>query len=538
MSGFRLDRDRLGEVRPAIEWPKLWGPPPRWATRRTPSRPTFGAAVAALSASVGRPLFPSQRFVFDVGLEIVDPDDPDRPLTREQVDAGEWGWAYDDITDLEPRRAGKTAKIAPLILHRCGRPGVRASTWMTAQKREKAKQRYEDVRRDFFAVPEIRALLSRANISNAAEVMEWRESGSTFRPFAPDEDTMHGEDPDLAVVDELWSFPLAARDPIQAGYRPAWSVKTGQEWKFSAAGTARSGWLRYERAKGRRAVEAGERFRVGFFEWAIPELVPAVGKRGLVPVAELDDDGILELVWANHPRVGHGLRREFLASELGKGRPGFLRHYGGLDDLDQDDPSPIPAGILLRSQASDLAPMDGDGRVGVGFAIDQGRRQGAVYAAWRKPDGTARVVAVEVSPGTRWVAGRVAGVAETFGDVGAVAYRNVGLARDAGADLEPVFTDPDRLSLLKVPAADYAAASSRLYAGLVDGSESTILHDGKVSSALSDAIRAAQLPDSRIGAGWVQAGTEPIAAVEAASLAVWAADHVPVAVHAFKWSAY
>jgi phage terminase len=491
--------------------------------------------VAELSAIVGRPLFPAQRYVLDVALEVV-PEGGEGTLTLEEIEAGApWWWAYDDVTVLMPRRAGKTAMISPLVLHRIGRPGVRSSVWMTAQKRENARKRYEDIRRDFQSVPGIRAMLARALISNAAEVIEWAGNGSTFRPFAPDEESMHGEDPDMVLVDELWAFPLPVMDVIQAGYRPSWSVKPGQEWKFSAAGTARSGWLRHERVKGRRAVEEGRRAGVAFFEWCVPTMVPVVGRRDMVPVEDLGDEDLVELVWLNHPRAGHGLRKSFLLSELGRGRGVFLRHYGGLDDMVTDDPSPIPLSVWERAgKARDLAPPDG-ARVGLGFAVDQGRRLSAVYAAWRLEDGTARVVEVEVSPGTRWLAGRVASVLEQWPDVEVVAYRNVGLGRDAAADLERAGLG---VELLAVTASDYAAASQRLYAGVAEGESPMVFHDGAVSSSLTDAMRAAALPDSRVGSGWTQAGTDPVAALEAASLAVWAADHLPAREPVFSWSVF
>src|SRR5690606_39326101 len=47
--------------------------PPRWATPRSPDRPTLGPRVAEVAAQLGTPLMPWQQYVVDVALEL-DPE--------------------------------------------------------------------------------------------------------------------------------------------------------------------------------------------------------------------------------------------------------------------------------------------------------------------------------------------------------------------------------------------------------------------------------------------------------------------------------
>ena len=74
------------------DWATSWGPAPRWGTPRTPSRATFGPVVAEISSRMGRPFYPWQRYVVDVGLEVLD----------------DGSWAYDEvIVEVESGRGSR-----------------------------------------------------------------------------------------------------------------------------------------------------------------------------------------------------------------------------------------------------------------------------------------------------------------------------------------------------------------------------------------------------------------------------------------------
>ena len=65
---------------------------PKYATRRNPANPTFGARIAAVAAYLGGSLMPWQRQVADVALEL-DPNDPG-------------AWRYPVVVVTVPRQAG------------------------------------------------------------------------------------------------------------------------------------------------------------------------------------------------------------------------------------------------------------------------------------------------------------------------------------------------------------------------------------------------------------------------------------------------
>src|SRR5664280_3687122 len=78
--------------------------PPRFATPRTPSRPTKGHEAAAIAKAMGHELLPWQQQVLDVGLEM------------ELVD-GIWLPAYREIVVTVPRQCGKTLLTLVWELH-------------------------------------------------------------------------------------------------------------------------------------------------------------------------------------------------------------------------------------------------------------------------------------------------------------------------------------------------------------------------------------------------------------------------------------
>ena len=481
----------LAEIGTPTDWPSSWGPAPRWATLRSPERATYGPAVARIAEALGKPLFPWQRYVADVALEV--------------DDSG--SWVYDEVIVFVQRRSGKTVLVEPITVHRCSQR-VKATAWITGQKRDNAVKRWRDSTDVVLASP--LAKLVKRNIGKSTEVLWWPATQSKFLPFAPDEDSMHGEDPDLVWVDELWSFTVEQLDLVEAGFRPAWSVKSGQEWKLSAAGTGRSTAMKRDRARGRAAVESGGRSRIAFFEWCVPERVD--GR----PVAELDDERLLDVVLANHPRRDHGLKRDYLAAELRKGRGPFLRNYGGLDDDGASEDTVIPWQLFERARGERIPVGE---RVGLGVEVDPLSREASVGAGWRGLDGVARMDLLTTREGTRRVAPLVAGLDPR--SVGVVAVNNVGPGRDVADQLEAAGVE-----VLRVPAGDYAAACRRVSDGIEqDGSVVwTDDEQGHLVAALRGSLWR-NLPSG--GRVWGASGGAAVTALPAGTLAVWAADHLP-----------
>ena len=438
---------------------------------------------------MGAPLYPAQQYVFDVALEVL----PDG------------SFPYHEVIDLEPRRSGKTHKGRALVGWRCGRS--RSVAYMTAQNGKSAVKRWREIADEIDAAFGGRV---RKKISQAYEEVRWL-SGSVFAPFTPNEEGMHGEDPDLVVLDEWWTVDLITKALLELSYEPAFSIKAdAQAWKLSAAGTPRSTALREDRSRGRAVVESGGRSGVAFFEWSIPERV--AGR----PVAELPDDDLVELVLANHPRAGRGLRPEFLRSQLepGKSRAAFIRSYGNIDQA--DDPGALAIGAEAWEASMVAGEIPADVRVGVGVEVDPDGRESTVATGWRDPDGRGWVQITQHGPGVRWVPGYVAAMA----GVGSVAGYYLGRTRGAMDEIAQAVGD-DGPELIKLYQPGMAAASSRLWDGLV-ASPPDVVHDG--NRHMEAALRVAELVAKR---PWSPRGTEPITAVQAASAALWAADHLP-----------
>lgn len=488
---------------------------PRWATERNPARPTYGGNVAAASDAMGRPLMPHQRLVVDVFLEV---------QSEEAGDPEPGEWAYDNGTATMQRRAGKTAIQSPVATHRA-RLIRRAQMFMTAQTRDKARRRWMDISEDLLASVLREDIHRKTSIGN--EELRWRESGSVLVPFAPNEEGLHSETPDLVFVDELWAFDQEQARQIRAGYVPAFATSSGQALKMSTAGTDRSAWLNSEIRAGRAAVEAGVRSGRCFFEWSLPDRIDGVRIR------DLDDDALIGACIDWHPAVCHiagcvGPRRRrpcphgFTVrpaairsawDEMGD-RAEFIRAYG---NRSQDDLSALWTAIVEGTwhDQTDASGIPSSAPAVFGVWVDEEGLDAAVSAGWRDENGRMHVEPIHRESGIEWV--RPWMVAQDARKSTPVAVANVGSARNVADQLEAA-----GCVVVRVAQADLAAAVSRhreqLTAGLWWHRQST----EATSSAAAVALRKA-------GGGrvWDRPG-ESIALVGSQTLAGWGFDHAPV----------
>lgn len=437
---------------------------------------------------MGNPLFPWQQYVVDVALEVLD----------------DGTWAYDEVFLTAPRRSGKTHLTAPVTAHRCGQAS-KATAWITAQTLKSAVRRWEDIA-DVINNSPLRSSV-RKNRGNP-QMLRWPETGSAFLPFAPNEEGMHGEDPDIVWVDEYWSFDLEEKDLIEQGYEPVFSVKSGQAWKMSTAGTERSEAYNLDRRDARSAVEAGVRSGRACFDWCAPE---RVGGR---PIEKLPADELLRVVLDSHPRRDHGLRSEFLAKQLEKGRINFLRAYGNLSqNEDAVEESAVFDSERMRAQRGGVIPAGA--RVAFGVAADEDRRDAVIAVAWRGPDGRA-LTSYRRAEGTRWAVPEVRRLVTEY-DVGIVGVRSAGPARDIADALEAA-----GVPLLRMSQPDDAAASSRFHDEFLAG---TVLWDGSLD--FSGSVAAAEPHPAQSGIAWRSRTGAPVTCLPAGSAAVWAFDHMP-----------
>lgn len=489
---------------------------PRWATPRTPSRPSFGPAVARLAEALGKPLQPWQRQVVDVALELI--EDSAGPIL---YDGRRWSWAYRTVVVHVQRQAGKTTLIGPVNLHTLlTRP--RAKTWLTAQSRQDGRDAWKDVA-ELVASSPLREILS-VRRSNGSEELAAPATGSTFRVFAPSEDALHGKANERVTVDESWAFDGAQGHALQQAILPTFTTTGGQLWLPSTAGTAASTWLLGYVERGRAAVESGQTRGIAYFEWSlapdaaatVSEILSELARTGGPTSDELhaELDRAVELTLAAHP--GTFVRADAVREAALEMPPGeFLRAYGNVWTLTAD--RVIPDHLWRQQLDPELAPPQ-RGAVQLGYDVALDRSSAAIGAGWEVSPGITAIDAIDARPGSSWLVERIEQLAERYG-VTEVWYDRAGPALDIADEL----TRRGKVTPVPIGMRDYTASCSAVLAGIMSG---RIVHRG--TPALDEAAAAAARRE--LGDGWAWSRRQSagaIASLVAATVAHWGVSHKP-----------
>lgn len=501
------------DVHTPLDWRAEWGPSPRWATPRSPDRPTYGGRVARRAHEMRLPLMPWQAYIHDVINEV-------DPVTG-------W-WCYDEAVITVPRQAGKTTLKIPLYADRMQNTR-NGEFWMTAQNGTKAVKRWEVATQSMLDIPELNQYLKRW-VSNSRWRMRWNESGSILIPFAPDDENMHGESPELVDIDEWWAFDLLAADGLESSYQPGFLTKNGQAIKTSTMGTEQSAGLNRDVKSGRAAVEMDRRSGIAYFEWSIED--EPFG----IPLKELTDDQLIAACLAIHPAIGFHptapadkmrhhistqLRRDGDDNPRGLSRPDFIRAYGNRVQSSA-------GGWAVISQPQWVAamgnrPIPATGKVGFGFEADPNGRDGSIAVAWRAPDGTGIVEVLVTRDGVTWLPDVVAALVKRWsfdGHVPQVAVQNSGPARHAA---DKVISGG--LDVLRMSQMDFSAACSLVYGEFTDKRGAKLRHIGQavLNSAVEHAGKRRSGPTGSWS--WLIDPDVSITSLVAVTAAVWAVDH-------------
>lgn len=486
------------ETHAPLDWRPSWGPAPRWATPRSPHRPTYGGQLSRLATTISLPLMPWQAYVHDVANEV----DPDTG----------W-WAYDEVVVTVVRQAGKTTLKIPLYAHRMQMiPG--GELWMTAQNGKKAVKRWEKASEAMMNTPELAPHLKQW-VTVARERLRWKSTGALLVPFAPDDENMHGESPDLVDVDEWWAFDAVAAEGLTASYSPGFLTKNAQAWKTSTMGTEASAGLNADVKKGRAAVEMDRRSGIAYFEWSLED------EPGGVPIEELSDEQLIAECIAIHPAIGFHPKapaekmRHHIGTELKTlGRREFIRAYGNRLQSSVGGWSVISQPAWVAAFIGQAIPPGVE--VGMGFEADPDGRDGAVAMAWRDGNGRATVEVITVQDGTAWLPSTVRRLEARWSPV-QTAVQNSGPARGAADDLIRGGVDVLRMSQM-----DFSAACSLFDAGVRVGS---VRHIGQatLNTAVEHATKRRTGPSGAWA--WKIDPAVSITALVAATAALWAVDH-------------
>lgn len=231
--------------------------PPRWATPRTPDRPTDGHRDANVARALGLTLAPWQRSALEVAGELH--TDRGQPTGR---------MMYPVVVWIVPRRAGKSVAAFVRLLSKAT-TGPRVRCWYTPHRREVGSALWRD---EWFPLLEQSRLHQLAHVrrSNGSETITIKRLASTVRLFAPDGQALRSQNADLVVVDEAREFDAYNGDRLEAAVRPAQARRRGRQlWIVSSAGGPESAWLARYRDLGRAGTDG-----VCYLEYAAPEDLP------------------------------------------------------------------------------------------------------------------------------------------------------------------------------------------------------------------------------------------------------------------------
>lgn len=426
--------------------------------------------IAAWSAAFGRPALEWQHRAAAI---ITDTRDDGRLRNRTAV-----------VT--VQRQAGKSAIMRSVILDRALITTVPRRIYYTAQTGKYARDFWADCVTEWSKPGSPLVGLVHAKWSQGSEVATFA-NGSTFSPFPPTRNALHGKQSDLVIVDEAWEHDVSTGRGLMQAIGPTQATRPDpQTLIVSAAGTVESEWFR-------EWVDLGRAGHVPFLEYGI-------GDDG--------DPGDLDSVLAAHPAVGHTITAEYVREQAAVMPPGeFARAYGNAWTRTLE--RTIPAELWERARTAEPIPP---GTVVLGASIAQDRSRAAIVAA-----GSGVLEVVESLPGTEWVASRLAGLN----------------AREHVAGVAMLRTGPDgpvadELERLAVPfttytVQEYATACESWWRRLQAGALHVRPHPNH-DAAAQDAAR------KPTGDGWVwgrRLSAGPIPELIAGTLADWLDLHRP-----------
>lgn len=301
-------------------------------------------------------------------------------------DAGT-GFQYPIVVLSVPRRAGKTADVLATC---CDRMDIALDVraWYTAQRREDAAKQFRD---EWVPMLEPLEHLYRLRLAQGSEGFRKRRGHSRLQLFPPTETALHGQNADVAVVDEAWWFNVDQGESIEAGIRPAQLTRPWRQlWIVSAGGTIESTWWDHWLTVGADSTPG-----VALFDFG-------------ADANASDYDPGNPRIWAeSHPSVGYGFPLDALRHEWDTKRDvaSFERAY--LNVWPRPSLATVAAGIDLDIWARAARPELAFDRVdALALDISRDRSSAAIAAAGFHGDRLV-VEVIDHQPGIGWIAAKV-----------------------------------------------------------------------------------------------------------------------------------
>lgn len=466
-----------------VEWWRLPGAAPRFATRRNPNNPTDGRRVQLIARALGTPMLPHQAYTAMVASER-------RP---------DGSYVYPVVVKTVPRQSGKTTELRAIGVDR-GLAADNTGVFYTAQTGKDARERWQDLVKVVSDSP--LADLAVVRSAAGAERIVWA-NGSTFRAFAPTPKSLHGYTPELVMLDESFAYDEQLGNDLMGAIGPAQiTLRNRQLWIVSTAGTAESVFLHQWIEAGYSGAEG-----VALFDWGVPDGVDVYDSSRWAEwhpgMVELEGGGQLVTAEALTAQADQLSRAEFTRA-YGNRRTRTASHL-------------IAAEAWDRLAIGNLEPAP-EGAV-FGWDVMPDRSAAAVVAAYRA-GGRLVIKVARSGPGMGWVAGVVRELAgQGWREF---TYPTDGPAREVADELQRDKL-PSRCRLTPVAGSEYADAWGFLMRGIADR---TLAHDGSTQLAAA-AANVATRPSLDAAAPSRRASAGDVTPLIAGMVAAYTLDHKP-----------
>lgn len=445
-----------------------------------------------MAAALGTPLMPWQRIVADTALEV----GPDGH------------YAYGTVIVSVPRQSGKTTLLRPVFTHRC-LTTRRASTWITAQTRNDARDLWDNTVEVIEDSP-LGPLVS-VRRTNGSEHLQVDATRGKIRIFAPGERALHGKTTHDVAVDEAWAFDEEQGTALDQAIVPTQlTIPGAQTWIVSTAGTARSTWFWDMVREQRELLDAGTPSgSVAYFDWGVP------------PDSTRPSD--FDVIARHHPALGYTITEASLRIAVERiKRPGERARAFGNFWVSTDDHVIAPA---LWEAGRTHDPITG--RISFGAETSADRSHSVIVAVGTLADGRAAAEVIDVRDGAAWLTPRLLELTRQ--------HRPVAVVIDPYGPARATYAALDRERRTRVPlhreysAGDYVMSCAAVTDGLTDA---TFAH--RSSKRLDASVRALTARTVREQEAWSRAvvedgerkGDSPAAAI-AAALALYGHLHPP-----------
>lgn len=454
---------------------------PRYATPR-PTGLTHGPGITKTMELLGYTPMPWQEHTADVLGEV--------------KEDGTFRWPI--VIVSVPRQSGKSSLVMSACVHRTMiLPNARV--WYTAQTGADAADQWRENLDKLNVSPLATAFTSRR--ANGSQVLTFKGTGGRFSPHPPTEEKLHGKQSDLNVIDEAWAFDEAEAAALMQAIVPTQATRPGaQVLIVSTMGTAKSTWFHglVDRA---RAGEPG----IALIDYGI---------------GPGDDATDLDVIAAHHPAYGYTIDMQSLQdarAQLGATAE-FARGYGNRATGAVERLIPLEAWEAVKTAEA----IPANAPVTLGAAIDVDRTQGAIAACWVDDSGLPWVEVIDVRPGTNWLASRLKALGKKHTVTG-LGIDGIGPSGPLADQLDRDSRPGDGLPLMTITARGLTSTSAELYDRILTGAI-------RISPDTDLDVAAEIVTKRRIGDAWTwsrRGSGGSIAALEAVTLAVWAAANRP-----------